>query len=433
MRTFLASLMLAYALPGIASAQSDDAERVRIHGSQTLSDRVLPAIVEGWLGEAGYSGIRHRRAGPALEIAATRDGEPIVFEIASSSTAQGYTDLIDGNAEITMAARPATAAEKDAAWQLGQLDAPEQQYVVALDALAAVTSRSNAVDRLSVADLGRIVSGRVRDWKELGGKPGEIHLHVVDGAESDLLRQVLRAGTSVRSDARHHRDRDALIAALVADTNGIGLIRMPGAVPGNVRVLAISAGGRAVAPTSVNLRAEEYPLVRRLYLVGGPLMGALGRALANYAISPEGQAIVEGHGFISVMPRLFVASIPSNAPEEYRQLLQGATRVSTNLRFAENTSLLDSRTVQDLPRLATTLSHFREIILVGFVAPDPELPYRALVTSQERADFVASQLQVAGLTAKRVRGFGGALPLVGAASRGGFGGSRDERVEIWVR
>jgi phosphate transport system substrate-binding protein len=313
------------------------------------------------------------------------------------------------------------------------LDSPEQQYVVALDALAVVTSPGNPVTRLSVADLDRVVSGRVRDWKELGGKPGPIHLHVVDGGEAELVRQMLGAGTVVRADAIHHANRVSLCAALAGDASGIGLVRVPGAIPRGVQALAISAGGRAVAPTSVNLRAEEYPLVRRLYLVGGPLMTALGRSLANYAVSPEGQAIVERQGFLSVMPRLLPAPVPANAPKEYRQLVQGATRVSTNLRFAENTSLLDPRTAQDLPRLANTLAKAREIILVGFAAPDPKLPFRALVTSQERADFAASQLQAAGLMPKRVRGFGGAMPLVGAASHGGFGGSRDERVEIWVR
>ena len=89
--------------------------------------------------------------------------------------------------------------------------------------------------------------------------------------------------------------------------------------------------------------------------------------------------------------------------------------------------------MQDLPRLASLLTTAREIILVGFAAPDTKLPFRALVTSQERADFAASQLQAAGLLPRRVRGFGGAMPLIGAASRSGFGTSRDERVEIWVR
>jgi phosphate transport system substrate-binding protein len=435
-RIVVAFVLVAGMIPAMCLAQMDDAERIRIQGSQTLGDRVLPAIIEGWMRVAGFTRIQRRHAGSALEIAATRDGEPLVFEIEGKGTARGYSDLIDGNTDVVMAARTATAAELNAAWQLGKLDSPEQQYVVALDALATVVNPENPLASLSVGDLNRIVSGRVRDWKELGGKPGPIHLHVVDGGQADLVRQILRAGTVVRADARHHPDRDFLLAALAADAGGIGLVRVPGAIPGRVKVLAMSAGSagaRAIAPTSVNLRTEEYPLVRRLYLVGGPLMSAFGRSLANYAVSPEGQAIVERNGFLSLMPRLMAEPVPTNAPAEYRQLVQGATRVSTNLRFAENASLLDPRTAQDLPRLASLLRTAKEIILVSFVAPDPKLPFRALVTSQERADFAASQLQAAGLLPTRVRGFGGVLPLDGAPSRGGFGGSRDERVEIWVR
>lgn len=361
-------LLLAGFLSDAASAQTDDAERVRIHDSQTLGDGVVPA----------------------------------------------------------------TATELDEAWQLGRLNAPDQQYVVALNALAVVVGPTNSLASLGVSNLRRVVSGRVRDWQELGGKPGPIHLHVIDGGQVDLVRQVLGAQTVVRNDAQHHAYRASLLAALATDANGMGLVRVPGGLPG-MHVLAISAGGCAVLPSSMNLRAEEYPLVRRLYLVGGQLMTALGRSLANFEVSPAGQAIVERQGFLSVMPRLLDSPVPANAPAEYRTLVQGASRVSTNLRFAENTSLLDPRSAQDLPRLAALLAQSREVILIGFAAPDPKVPFRSLVTSQERADLAASQLQAAGLMPKRVRGFGGALPLDGASSHGGFGGSRDERVEIWVR
>ena len=78
-----------------------------------------------------------------------------------------------------MAARPATPKELDDAWLLGRLDSPEQQYVIALDALAVVVSLGNPVTNISVATLRRIVSGRVRDWQEWGGKPGSIHVHAI--------------------------------------------------------------------------------------------------------------------------------------------------------------------------------------------------------------------------------------------------------------
>src|SRR5262245_31630231 len=89
-----------------------DAERVRIHGSQTMAARLVPAVAESWLRDIGYQDIRREQRDATLtEIHAQRDGLPVIVEIQASSSAQGFQDVVDGNAHIAMMTRRPNAAE----------------------------------------------------------------------------------------------------------------------------------------------------------------------------------------------------------------------------------------------------------------------------------------------------------------------------------
>ena len=97
--------------------------------------------------------------------------------------------------------------------------------------------------------------------------------------------------------------------------------------------------------------------------------------------------------------------------------------------------LLDSRSRQDLQRLVGFLqrpeNRARRVLLMGFANPDPRSPYAALSLSQERADYVSSELLAANLKVVTVRGFGGKRPL--ADARQPLARWRNERVEVWLR
>ena len=71
-----------------AGAQADDTERLRIHGSNLLGARLVPALVESWLKDIGHSQIKRRELGPArTEIGAMPDGQPLIVEIDKQGTA----------------------------------------------------------------------------------------------------------------------------------------------------------------------------------------------------------------------------------------------------------------------------------------------------------------------------------------------------------
>ena len=92
LRTTLVVCMLLV-FPLSASAQYDNAERLRIHGSNTLGARLVPALVRTWMVSLGYEDIeRIERSVSITEIRGMRDGEPLVVEITKDGSGAGMME-----------------------------------------------------------------------------------------------------------------------------------------------------------------------------------------------------------------------------------------------------------------------------------------------------------------------------------------------------
>lgn len=432
-----ACLLLSVMAP--ARAQ-DEAERLRIHGSNTLGDALLPAMVETWLQDIGYSRIQRKTpAATRLEIHAVRDGLPLIVEVDKRGSAAGFQDLVDGNAEIAMMTRAPTAIERDAGWQLGEIDSPDQEFVVAIDGLAVVVHRENPVQRLSVAQLRDVLSGRITDWSQLGGRNGPIRLHLgaAPSGNRDFLRERVLGGAVVTANVQTARSLSGAAQAVARDADALAVVGVATAIPRGVRTLAISDGGIAVLPTRINVLSEDYPLLRRYRLYGGQLMSALGRSFAQYSVSRRAQQAVERAGFVAVTLRPAAQATPPDIARPYGEAVAGAERLPLSLRFNPTalSTFFDSRSANDLDRLVAYLrmpqNQHRHATVVGFANDDGSNRLITTVRSNERADAVAEYLVKQGIPVQRSVGVGAVRALTtGGGESARF---RNERVEVWVR
>lgn len=418
-----------------AAAQDVEAERLRIHGSNTVGVEVMPRIVDAWLRSIGYSGIQQRAVRADLtEIAAVRDGEKLVVEINRRGSAQGFQALVDGDAELAMMARAPTAAERDAGWQLGDLASPEQEFTVAVDGLVVVVDARNPVRSLSVAQLRDIVAGRIRRWSQVGGEDAPIQVHAghARSGSREFLGQRVMHGTPAVGLQTHARLRQAA-RSVMDDRHALAIVELTTRIPAGSRTLAVSDDGAPVLPTRLNVSSEDYPLVRRYRLYGAPLMSALGRSLALYAVGREGQRAVEATGLHSMMLR--PATQPAQAPRvpAYRDAVAGATRLPVGMRFnmASLSTLFESRSALDMERLVAFMrlpeNRGRSLVVVAFADHDPGNRLLPTMLSNERADMVASYLTRSGIPVARSVGLGDVRPLAGNGRR-----ERNERVEVWL-
>ncbi|QWP74704.1 substrate-binding domain-containing protein [Lysobacter sp. K5869] len=444
LRAAVSSLLWVCTLVFAAAAPAQEAERVRVAGSNTLAQALVPGVAQAWLRDIGYRDIQVRKPRPALtEIHASRDGQPLIVEIAASDSAHGFADLVEGNAQIAMMSRRPSAAELDAGWQLGDLASQDQEFVVALDGVAVVVNRANPIARLDMEQLRALFSGRSRDWRELGGRGGEVHLHLdaSAGAVRDLMNDKVMRGSAF-GEAQVHPDARALVAAVAADPFAVGLIPIGESYGAGTRPVAVSDGGRAVAPTRTDVLSEDYPLSRRLYLYGGQMMGALSRSFALYAMGRGGQRAVAQAGHVAVTLVPGRARPVTLGPVEYRQMVENAVRLPLSLRFnfagsgesAVAASVYDSRAVRDLDRLRSFMrlppNRGRSVLVIGFADASAGSPMASMMMSNDRADLVAQELVSRGIKVRVARGMGSALAVAGARDR--LARYRNERVEVWL-
>lgn len=432
-------LALALCLPLFASAQ--EPERLRVHGSNTLGARLMPALVEAWLRSIGYAGVQRVAVSAELtEVHASRDGAPLVVEIGRRGSASGMRALIAGDTELAMLARAPSAPEIAAGWQLGDLGSPDQQFVLALDGARLLVDARNPVTRLDVAQLREVLAGRVDNWNQLGGPDLPLRLVCADpaGGLGDYLRERVGAFDGHACSARHAGTREA--AADVAGAPGaLALVALTTPLATGTRALAISDGGIAVAPDPVAVRSEDYPLTQRYSLYGGQMMSALGRSLALYALGPAAQRIVAAQGLVTMaLPAAPTAEpVPAgDALAAYRDAVAGAVRLPLSVHFdlQSLTSMFEGRSAQDLDRLVAWMqqprNRGRALAVVGFANADAANKLFPTIASNDRADIVAGYLAQRGIVVQRARGLGALRPLV--APTAAQARHRNERVELWL-
>lgn len=430
---------MAVALAALVVLPLEAAElSLRLHGSNTIGEKLAPALVEGWAAERGWSGGEWREmAAEERTRVFARGSDSLRIEIKSHGTGTGLAGLLGGEADLWMASRPAKAEElAEATPKLGRLDAPEQEHVLALDGLAVIVYPANPLQGLTVAQVRDVFAGRIRDWGELGGSPGPIRLYARDDKSGtfDSFKSLVMGDARLHDGAQRFESTSGLSRAVADDRNAIGFVGVAGV--GDARALALAdAGTRALPPARFNVATEDYVLSRRLFLYRSARSTALARDFIEYAHSTGGQERVEKTGFVAQRIAPVALPLRRDAGEEYAALTASAQRLTVNFRFATGASYLDGKALRDLDRLARYLNGGvapnSELVLIGFSDANEVNTYQAIAMSIDRADYVANQLLRRGVVPRQVRGVGQVAPV--ASNDSDQGRARNRRVEIWLR
>jgi phosphate transport system substrate-binding protein len=174
---------------------------------------------------------------------------------------------------------------------------------VGAEGVVLYVHESNPISELTVAQVRAIYTGRILNWKQLGGLDERILLY---GGESTsgivpFFADAVLHGEETLGFEGKTSTKD-LLDVIVTHPNGIGFAGI-GFAP-HVKALRIrsSPAAPAVEPTITNIRSLQYPISRHIYwyLARKP-QGTL-RDLCEWIFSSEGQLVVEGVGFQPLAP-----------------------------------------------------------------------------------------------------------------------------------
>lgn len=173
------------------------------------------------------------------------------------------------------------------------------QIPVAWDALVPFVHVNNPVNNITFKQLAQVYTGKITNWKQLGGKDAPIELYVRRGKLSGVgrtLRELVFANYDQNFKATFVVKSSGPVEKGVAkNINGFGISGISSAKKRKLKLLKLDG----TEPTYDNIKNGSFALYRPLYLVikRGDKSDFV-RNFIKFAVSKEGQNIIRKQGTV---------------------------------------------------------------------------------------------------------------------------------------
>jgi phosphate transport system substrate-binding protein len=220
----------------------------------------------------------------------THPGISIYAEGGGSAT--GIQALINGKIDICAASRPLNSDEvKPLAEKYGNIGI---SFLVAKDALSIYVNPANPVKDITLKQAKEIFSGKIRNWKLVGGNNEEIKVFIrppTSGTHLYLKEHILE-GDEYGANAIPIPTTAAIVDSVFNNPNAIGY----GGIAYGSKVIHCQING--IHPSKENVRYDLYPISRYLYFYTIKKPQGEVKRFIDWVIGARGQEIVEEVGYI---------------------------------------------------------------------------------------------------------------------------------------
>lgn len=227
------------------------------------------------------------------------------IQVTGGGSGVGLAALQNGQIDIANSSRPIKAQETEA--YVKKFGKRPREYKVALDGLSVYVNNDNPVKELDLAQLQGIFTGKIKNWKEVGGNDGEITVYSRENSSGsyEFFKEHVLKGKDFVASAQTMPGTAALLQAVEKDKSGIGY---GGAAYGaGARAIGVKkdASSPAVQPTEETVVGGTYPIWRYLYVYLNPEVdkNEIGSYL-NWIRSDAGQKVVKEIGYYPLPDKL---------------------------------------------------------------------------------------------------------------------------------
>lgn len=227
------------------------------------------------------------------------------LQVNGGGSGVGLAALQNKTTDLANASRKIRSKEIEAC--INSFGGRPREYVVALDGLSVYVHESNPVSQLSIEQLAGVFTGKIRNWKELGGADSPIVLYSRENSSGtyEFFKEHVLGGKDFAAAAQTLQGTAQILSAVSKDTHAIGY---GGAAYGKgAKALKISkeSNGEAIEPNESNVLSGKYPIARNLYIYLNPAIdkGEI-RAYIDWIRTDEGQKLVKDVGYFPLPPHL---------------------------------------------------------------------------------------------------------------------------------
>lgn len=219
--------------------------------------------------------------------------------VTGGGSGVGIAALIDGTADIAQSSRKIKFMERKKIKDGGKT---LKEVIIAYDALAIVVHPSNKVSNLTRAQLESIFTGKITNWKEVGGADLKIvpYSRETSSGTYEFFKESVLKNKNYVTGIMSLPATGAIIQSISQTKGAIGYVGLA-YLNKSVKSIAVSyeSGKGFVAPTIANSKNKTYPIVRPLYFYH-TTTDAKTQQFIDYVLSATGQKIVGELGYISI-------------------------------------------------------------------------------------------------------------------------------------
>ena len=219
--------------------------------------------------------------------------QSVNITVSESGSGNGAKSLINAACDVATMSRPMKNSEKKAAQDAGVLAI---ENVVALDGLAVIVHPSNPCADLSIQQLVGIYTGKISNWRELGGPDQRIVVISRDtnSGTYECFNTLVLKEAKLKGGAEYVGSNGAVRQRVMSTAGAIGYVGL--AFMEGVKAVRVNG----IEPSPATVTSKTYPIARPLYMYtnGRPAEGTPLYDFVNLCVTVEGKRIVADTGFV---------------------------------------------------------------------------------------------------------------------------------------
>jgi phosphate transport system substrate-binding protein len=228
-----------------------------------------------------------------------KSNKNVNISVVGGGSGVGIAALIDGTTQIAMTSRPIKMDEKL------KLKAAGRQYKevkIAYDALSIIVNPGNKVTQLTREQIEGIFTGKIKNWKEVGGDDMKIVAYARETSSGtyEFFKEHLLNRKNYASTCLNMPASGSVVQSVSQTKGAIGYVGLA-YVDKSVKAIGVSTdkGKTYVKPSIATAKNKTYPIVRPLYFYYPTKSEATVKSFIDYVIGKTGQGLVSQIGYIT--------------------------------------------------------------------------------------------------------------------------------------
>ncbi|HWC61317.1 MAG TPA: phosphate ABC transporter substrate-binding protein [Verrucomicrobiae bacterium] len=262
-------LILVFAM---ASCAPKAPEQITIRGSNTFGEELAPKLIAEF----------------------KKDHPAVNFDTEFKGSPYGFGALMVDKCDIAAASREVTTNELGLA---KDRDIEFNSYAIGTYSVAVIMNAGSPLASLKAEQVHDIFTGKVQNWKDVGGPDAPVHLYIRDPISGTYLgfQELAMNKDPYAPHPKTFTNYEGIVQAVAQDPAGIGYASIEDTKKSGIKAIAI--GGSA--PTLEAVQKGQYPYARVLHLYTNKAKETpLTADFIHFIQSDRGQKVMADMGFV---------------------------------------------------------------------------------------------------------------------------------------